>query len=111
MDLWLTIIAAGLVTYATRLSFIAAHGRVEMPDWFTRALTFVPVVVLSAIIFPELVAHDRGPDLSLGNVRLLAGIAAALIAWRTRNVWLTIGVGMLVLFVLQAIGMNSLLVK
>ena len=111
MDLWLTIMAAGLVTYATRLSFIAAHGRVEMPRWFTRAMTFVPVVVLSAIIFPELLVHDRTLDLSAGNWRLLAGIAAAVIAWRTRNVLLTIGVGMLMLFVLQAIGRNSLLFK
>ncbi|HEX9077317.1 MAG TPA: AzlD domain-containing protein [Anaerolineae bacterium] len=103
MDLWLTIVVAGLVTYAARLSFIGAHGRVEMPDWFTRALTFVPVAVLSAIIFPELVAHDSVIDLSPGNVRLLAGVAAAIIAWRTRNVWLTIGVGMTVLFVLQII--------
>ena len=103
MDVWLMIGVAGLVTYATRLSFIGAHGRVEMPDWFTRALTFVPVAVLSAIIFPELIVHDGVLDWSPGNVRLIAGIAAAIVAWRTKNVWLTIGVGMSVLFVLQII--------
>ncbi len=103
IDLWLAIVVAGLVTYATRLSFIGAHGRLEMPAWFTHALTFVPVTVLSAIIFPELVAHDSALDLSPGNVRLLAGIAATIIAWRTRNIWLTIGIGMSVLFVLRII--------
>jgi branched chain amino acid efflux pump len=91
------------VTYAIRLSFIAAHGRVEMPLWFTRALTFVPVAVLSAIIFPELLTQHSALNLSLGNARLLAGIVAALIAWRTKNVWLTIAGGMIALFVLQTI--------
>ena len=38
MNLWILILIAGLGTYMTRLSFIAAHGRFEMPEWFTRAL-------------------------------------------------------------------------
>ncbi|MBI5305958.1 MAG: AzlD domain-containing protein [Chloroflexi bacterium] len=102
MELWLIILVAGIVTYATRLSFIAAHGRVDMPVWFTRGLAFVPVVVLSAIILPELLAHGGAFDVSLGNARLLAGILAGLIAWRTKNVWLTIALGMIALFALQA---------
>ncbi len=103
MDLWLTIILAGLLTYGIRLSFIAAHGRIEMPRWFTRALTFVPVAVLSAIIFPDLLTRDNAVVLSVANPRMLSGVIAALVAWRTRNVWLTIAVGMIALFVWQAI--------
>jgi branched-subunit amino acid transport protein len=105
MSLWVTIILAGVLTYTTRLSFIAAHGRVVMPVWFTRSLTFVPVAVLSAIIFPELVAAGGSLDLSPGNARLIAGALAALIAWRTRSVWLTIATGMAALFLLQATGL------
>ncbi len=103
MEIWLTILIAGLVTYTTRLSFIVTHGKLAMPRWFTRALTFVPVAVLSAIIAPEILAHENVVNFSLDNARLYAGIFAALIAWRTRNTWLTIGVGMLALFAWQAI--------
>ncbi len=103
VNLWLTIIIAGLLTYATRLSFIAAHGRVEMPLWFTHALSFVPVAVLSAIILPGLVAPDNAIILSLANARLLAGTAAIVIAWRTKNIWFTIGGGMIALYLLQAV--------
>jgi branched-subunit amino acid transport protein len=39
---------------------------------------------------------------SLGNTRLVAGALAALVAWRTKNVLLTIGVGMAALWILQA---------
>ncbi len=101
IELWLIILAAGLLTYALRLSFIAAHGRFEMRRWFTQALTFVPVAVLSAIIAPELLTPGGTLSISLGNARLFAGIVAAFIAWRTKNGWLTIAVGMVVLAVVQ----------
>ena len=59
--------------------------------------------MLSAIILPELVL--KGGELALGwrNARLLAGLVAALVAWRTRNVLLTIAVGMAALWGLQAL--------
>ena len=101
---WLTIIPAGLLTYVTRLSFIAGHGRIKMPLWFMRALNFVPVAVLSAIIVPALLTQDNALHLSLDNGRLLAGAVAVWVAWRTKNVWLTIAVGMVVLFLWQMIG-------
>ncbi len=100
---WMPALAlAGLITFATRLSFIALLGRVETPPLLTRALRFVPPAVLSAIIFPELLVRDGALRLSPGNARLVAGVIAAAVAWRTRNVLLTIAVGMGALWILQA---------
>jgi len=101
MKVWLLLIGMGLVTYAIRLSLIVLIGRVDVPPIIQRALRFVPPAVLSAIIFPELLRPGGTLDLSFGNVRLLAGVLAAGIAWRTKNVLLTIGVGMAALWVLQ----------
>jgi branched-subunit amino acid transport protein len=101
LTLWLTIFACGIVTYLTRLSFIAMHGRVAMPEWFRQALTFVPVAVLSAITLPEILIQDGALNLSPLNPRLLAGIIAVFAAWRTRNVTVTIVVGMAALFGIQ----------
>lgn len=103
MTLWLTILGMGMVTYAIRLSFILLLGRVEIPARIRQALRFVPPAVLSAIIFPELLQPQGRLDLSPGNVRLLAGLLAALVAWRTKNILLTIAVGMGALWILQAI--------
>jgi branched-subunit amino acid transport protein len=102
MNLWLTIIGMGIITFAIRLSLIALMGRVKVPLLVQRALRFVPPAVLSAIIFPELLVRNGAPDVSFSNARLLAGGLAALVAWRTRNVLLTIGVGMAALWILQA---------
>lgn len=101
LNLWLTIVASGIVTFLIRLSFIAVHGRVVMPRWFTRALTFVPVAVLSAITLPEILMQDNALDPSLLNPKLIAGVLAVLVAWRTKNVWATIAVGMAVMWGMQ----------
>lgn len=103
MKIWLIIILGGLLTYLIRLSFIALYGRVEMPDLMRRSLRFIPPAVLSAIIFPELFVRSGQVDISLGNLRLIAGIVAILVAWKTRNTLLTIIIGMATLLVLQAL--------
>ena len=100
MTLWLTLIAAGLLTYAIRSSFMVSAGRFHLSDTARRALRFVPVAVLTAIIVPELLVQNEQFVLSLDNHRLIAGLAAVIVAWRTRNTLLTIGVGMAVLVVL-----------
>ena len=101
MSTWLLILCIGAATYAIRLSFVTIFGKREIPAFILRVLRFVPMAVLSAIIWPQLFLVNNTPDLSLANPRWLAGLIAALIAWRTRNVLLTIGVGMAALWILQ----------
>jgi branched-subunit amino acid transport protein len=101
MNIWLVMFAIGVITYATRLSFIFLFGQLEIPPLLRQALRFVPPAVLTAIIFPEVLLSDGAVNLSLGNARLLAGVLAALVAWRTKNIVLTILVGMAALLVLQ----------
>lgn len=103
MSLWLTMVAAGLMTFATRLSFILLLERLTLPAWFQRSLRFVPLAVLSAIVLPELVNPNGALDLSLRNPQLISGLLAILVAWRTRNVILTILLGMAALFFFQAL--------
>lgn len=100
LSIWLALVAGGLITYATRLSFIYIIGSRDIPGWLRRTLRFVPPAVLSAILLPELLIHSGRLDISLGNHRLLAGVLAALVAWRTGSALLTIGAGMLALLAL-----------
>ncbi len=102
MSFWVTMVAAGLLTFATRLSFILLLDKINMPLWFRQSLRFVPVAVLSAIILPELVQRNGALDISWHNPQLLSGAVAVLVAWRTRNVLLTIIAGMAALLLLQA---------
>jgi branched-subunit amino acid transport protein len=103
VKIWFIILFGGVLTYLIRLSFIMLFERLNMPEIIRQALRFIPPAVLSAIIFPELLIRNGNVDFSLGNLRLLAGIVAAVVAWRTRNALLTILAGMGVLLILQTL--------
>ena len=103
MTLWLTVLAIGAATYGLRVAFLARGTPGTLPPLAQETLRFVPVAVLSAIIFPALLQPAGALDLSVGNARLVAGILAALVAWRTRNALATVGAGMAALWILQAV--------
>lgn len=103
MNIWAALIAGGALTYLTRLSFIFLFGIIDPPEVLRRALRFVPPAVLSAIVFQELLIRDGAVFLSLGNARLLAGIAAILVGVRSKNSLLVIATGMIVLLLLNQI--------
>lgn len=101
MNIWIIMLCGGLATFAIRLSFIYLFGRLRIGEGLRRALFYVPPSVLSAIVFPELIMPGGTLDLSLGNVRLLAGSAAVLIAWFFKSTLGTILAGMAVLTLLS----------
>jgi branched-subunit amino acid transport protein len=101
MNIWLVMLLGGLLTFGMRFSLIYLFGRLHIPETLRRALHYVPPAVLSAIIFPELFLRDGQLNIAVENVRLLAGLAAILVAWYSKNTLLTIVAGMVVLFVLQ----------
>jgi branched-subunit amino acid transport protein len=101
MNIWIVMIVLGLVTFATRLSFIALVERINLPESFQRTLRFVPIAVLSAIIAPEIAYSNNILVLSPTNPRLLAGLVATLVAYKTKNVIWTISVGMAVFWLLR----------
>ena len=101
MNIWLVMIFGGAITFGMRSSLIYLFGRFQVPETMRRALHYVPPAVLTAIIFPELFFSNGTLDISLTNPRLLAGVAAVLIAWFTKNTLVTILAGMLLLFLFQ----------
>ena len=103
MNPWLTVIGMGVITYTIRVGLFLLLERVALPSRLQHALRYVPTAVLSAIIVPEMLQPGGTLDLSFGNARLLAGLFAMLVAWRTQNVLWTIVLGMAALWGLQSI--------
>ena len=100
--IWILMGIAGLGTWLIRVSFIALVRRdAVIPDLVMRLLRLIPAAVLAAIVAPSL-THTTG-SFDLGTERFLAGIVATVVAWRTKNVLATIGAGMGVLWVVQAL--------
>lgn len=97
---WATILLAGAGTYAMRASFLAfAHRLATVPPAVARVLRQIPPAALAAIVAPALLRPDGHLDLL--QPTLLAGLVAAGVAWRTRNVGITVVVGIALLAALQ----------
>jgi branched-subunit amino acid transport protein len=101
LNVWLTMVAAGLLTYGIRLSFIFLMGRMAMPAWFMRGLRYVPVAVLTAIIVPETITWQGSPQVSWQNPQIWAAAVAVLVGLRVKNVLAIIAAGMLAFVVFQ----------
>jgi len=93
----LLIFGLALTSFVPRASFILLFARWPAPALLRRALRYVPAAVFSAILVPEFVLSAGSVHIGLDNPRLLAGIVAGAIAWRTHNTLLTIVAGMLAL--------------
>ena len=103
MTVWLIMLGLAAGTFLIRVSFILILGESEMAPRIARALRFVPGSVLSALVVPQILTRGNALQISIANPQLVAAVVAALIAWRTKNVVLTILGGMLVLWGLQAL--------
>lgn len=88
------IIGMALATFLTRIGSQVIFARTGMPAWLEKWLKHVPTAFLTALIVPALLMPRGYLDISFGNSYLLAGIAAAFTAYKTKNVLATIVVGM-----------------
>ena len=97
----LTLVGMGVVTYLTRVLFIVGMKGDKLPPFIVRWLSYVPVAVLAAIIFPMLAAPEKRLDLTYTNPYLIAGAAASVIALLTKNLIITVIGGMGVILLLK----------
>ncbi len=101
MALTLLILALAAATYLLRLLPMIALSRVELPPWAKDWLGLVPGAVLAASLFQTLFIQDGRYALTWRNVYLLAAVPTFLVAWRTRNMILTMLTGMVSFALLQ----------
>jgi branched-subunit amino acid transport protein len=94
-----------LVTFAIRYPVLALLGRVSLPELALRALRYVPIAVLTAIVVPETL-YPGGADrlqVGIGNAHLVGALVAGIVAWRTKSLLLTIVLGMAALWLWGAL--------
>ena len=101
MNEWILIVGMMLVTFGVRYPVLALLSRTRLSEAAMRALEFVPVAVLSAIVVPMAVSRNGEWAISFDNPFLLASFIAIFIAWKSRNLLLTILLGMAVFLLLN----------
>lgn len=99
MNEWLVIIGMTLATLAIRYPVIAMSGALKLSPQFLKALSYVPPVVLTAIVVPSvLIADGNHLLIHYTNARLVGAMIAVIVGLWQNNLLLTIGLGMLTFF-------------
>mgnify|MGYP002378665764 CR=1 FL=1 len=93
--IWSMIVGIGIMTFIIRFAPIALLARLELPAWLRQALPYVQPAVMAAIIAPPLFFAVGAPTIVPDLPQIAAATFAALIAWRTRSILLTVVLGML----------------
>jgi len=98
----LLIAGMAAMTFPVRYAFFALGDRVAFPPLVKRALGFVPVAVLTAIVVPMVLLPDGAHwQLSWRNPWLLGAAVSGAIAWRFNHLLAAIGGGMAVFFLFR----------
>jgi branched-subunit amino acid transport protein len=100
IDFILACLAMTTVTYLCRALFTVSVSRVQISPWWEHYLTFIPFAVLTAIVTPYLLLPGPAVKLSLINPYSLAGVVTFIISYRTKNLILSVGIGMGVYLIL-----------
>ena len=97
-DFWTRAVIAGLagVTVLTRSFFFMSDKPWHLPAWAQRGLQYAPIAALSAVVIPEIVMSQGQLIGTWQHARLFAAAAGTAVYFRSKNVLLTIVLGMAV---------------
>ncbi len=91
-----------LVTFSIRYSMFVVAGRMTFPARLEKSLRYVPPAVLTAIIVPAvLIPSGDEMVISYTNPYLVAALFAFAVGWVSKNLLLTIVLGMIAFWVWQ----------
>ena len=92
----LTIILLACITFGTRYLFLEGRLPIRLGPNLKHLLSYSGPAVLTAITAPILFVHNQQLDTAADNPYLWGAAVAILTAYKTRSVYWTIGLGMLV---------------
>ena len=95
MAITILILSLALGTLLQRFVPLAMLSRVSLPAWAEDWLRMVPGAVLAASLAQALLLREGELAIVLRNTYILAAIPTFLVAWRTRNMIVTMGAGIL----------------
>ena len=93
---FLTMLGMLAVTYLPRVLPLWFFASRRLPPIVVSWLRYVPVAVLAAMLLPSLVVAEGQLNLELQNLYLWAAVPTFVIAWKTRSLFGSVIVGMVV---------------
>ena len=100
----LLFLGMAAVTFLPRFLPMALVSRITIPDRAKAFLEYVPVAVLSALVFPAIFEADGG-GVGIEMRLLLTAIVVGFFAWKVKNLFGSVVLGMVVYW---ALGLTAL---
>ncbi len=103
MNIWVSIIIAGLINYLTRLFSVLVINPKKINGKTKQVLIFVPSAVFPAIIFPAVFFNQEGSLVEINDAKVIAISVAFIIGILSKNLVITILSGLLVFWAITFI--------
>lgn len=91
----LLIFGMFVVTFGVRYVLFAVADNIVFPEKLKRALNYVPIAVLTAIIFPAVFMPQGDLYASVENPYIVGAIVAVAISFWRKNMLLTVVTGLI----------------
>ena len=95
MNIWISIVVAGLINYLTRLGSVLIINPKKMSNNTKQVLNYVPSAVFPAIIFPAVFLNQEGSLVEINDPKVIAIFVAFSIGILTKNLIITILSGLI----------------
>lgn len=95
ISILILILGMGLVTFIPRLLPMAFLTRWVIPERVKMGLGYIPIAILSAIVFPILFFNEGG-KVEIQPHYLFSAIPVFIFAWKVKSLWASVILGMLV---------------
>jgi branched-subunit amino acid transport protein len=89
------ILGMAIVTFLPRFLPMAFLTRMAIPEKVKRGLDYIPIAILSAIVFPILFSTGKG-KVGIEPHSFLAAIPVFVLAYKVKSLWGSVILGMLV---------------
>lgn len=100
----LLIVLMAVATYTTRVGFIGMARQFELHPMLRRALEYVPAAILSALVFPAVVAPTGRMEQPLANPYVWAAVVTVGVLLASKRQWLAIVLGVASLVIVRRLG-------
>ncbi len=97
----LTILLLACITFTTRYLFLHPNLPLRLGPKMSMLLSFSAPAVLTAIWVPIIFIRDNTLAITPYNPYLIAATVGVIISFKTKNMYLTVGVSMLIFILLR----------
>ena len=95
MNIWISIIIAGVINYLSRLGSVLLIKPERLNENTKKILSYVPSAVFPAIIFPAVFLNESNTIVQINDPKIIGFFVAIIIGYISKNIILTIIAGLI----------------